>query len=428
MKAFPARQHGAVLVFALLVLVVGATLLGGIAQLAVTQSIAGQGEWEMAAKRIRLENSRALARQFILTQMWRGFGSVPPAALSNSATGGSGGFVITSAEPPFGYWLSLQQDTDDRINPFTLFERGGFQSAWISANLRSGSGDTAADDVSWGFQVRTRSPITAGFAFVNQRPVDNSAADWLPARRINMLAADYAVGFAAMPRIPVSSVTNSAAANSALTPADLGGLLLPKAEAPFGDVTRPPDPAASVSLAVLGASNAGVTIDLNDFDYDVTDTPRFYEVPQRVDVVDAGGTNYALAVTRLVLRNAAGGGASFKTNAVQIVIPESQTALTNVLLDGSNTRETYLYRRGSAAPLLNVTTGGGNSTFRLGMTLDGPANLNISGTFTLRGGIRSGSAVTKLTGDFSVIAESAPSWELDAIADRMMWLEDQRDR
>lgn len=428
MKTFPARQQGAVLVFALLVLVVGATLLGGMAQLAVTQSIAGQGEWEMAAKRIRLENSRALARQFILTQMWRGFGSVPMATLSNSVTGGVGGFAITNAEPPFGYWLSLRQDADDRINPFTLFERGGFQSAWVSADLRNGSGDTAADSVAWGFQVRTRSPIAAGFAFVNQRPADNSAADWLPARRINMLAADYAVGFTNLPRIPVSSVTNSAAANAALTTADLGGLLLPKAEAPFGDVTRAPDPPGSVALAVVGASNASVTIDLNDFDYDVSDTPRFYEVPQRVDIVEAGSTNYALTVTHLVLRNDAGAGASFKTNAVQIVIPESQTSLTNVVLDGSNMRETYLYRRGGGSPPLSVTTGGGNSTFRIGMTLDGPANFNISGTFTLRGGIRSGAAVTKLTGDFTVVAESAPTWEFDAIADRMMWLEDQRER
>ncbi len=428
MKTLPTRSQGAVLVFALLVLVVGATLLGGIAQLAVTQSIAGQGEWDMAARRIRLENSRALARQYILTQMWRGFGSVSTAALSNSVTGGNGGFAITNVEPPFGYWLSLQQDSDDRINPFTLFERGGFQSAWVSANLRSGSGDTTADDVPWGFQVRTRSPIAAGFAFVNQRPADNSAADWLPARRINMLAADYAVGFPNIPRIPVSSVTNSAATNSALTMADLGGLLLPKAEAPFGDVTRPPDPADSVVLTAIDASSASVTIDLNDFDYDVTDTPRFYEVPQSVDIVDAGGTNYALAVTRLVLRNDAGAGASFKTNAVQIVIPASQTTLTNVVLDGSNMRETYLYRQGAPAPLLSVTTGGGNATFRIGMTVDGPANLNISGTFTLRGGIRSGSAVTKLTGDFAVVAENAPTWEFDAIADRMMWLEDQRER
>ncbi len=433
MKTAIQEQNGAVLVFALLVLVVGATLLGGIAQLAVTQSIAGQGEWDMADRRIRLENSRALARQYILTQMWRGFGSVPNATLNNSATGGTGGFAITNVEPPFGYWLSLQQGGDDRINPFTLFERGGFQSAWVSANLRTGSGDTAADNVPWNFQVRTRSPIAAGFAFVNQRPTDNNGLDWLPAQRLNMLATNYASGFVHLPRIPVSSVTNSGASNAALTLADLGGLLLPKAEAPFGDVTSPPFSASSVTTnMVVGANAATISVNLDDYDYapggDPTDSPRFYEVPQLVDVISGGATNYAVPVTQLELRNSAGAGNSAKTSAVQIVIPDTQTSLTSLVLDGSNMRETYLYRRGSAAPPLLITTSGGNPTFRIGMTLDCSADLAVSGTPNIRGGIRSGSLVTKSTGDLTIIPETAPSWRLDAIADRMMWLEDQRNR
>lgn len=432
MKTATRQQRGAVLVFALLVLVVGATLLGGIAQLAVTQSIAGQGEWDMADRRIRLENSRALARQYILTQMWRGFGSVPNATLNNTATGGTGGFAITNAEPPFGYWLSLKQDADDRINPFTLFERGGFQSAWVSANLRTGSGDTAADDVPWNFQVRTRSPIAAGFAFVNQRPTDNNSLDWLPAQRLNMLAANYASGFVNLPRIPVSSVTNSGASNAALTLADLGGLLLPKAEAPFGDVTSAPYANSVTTNMLVGTNAASITLDLDGYDYDVggdpADSPRSYEVPHLVDVIAAGATNYAVPVTRLTLRNSAGTGVGTKTSAVQIVIPDTQTSLTNVVLDGSNMREAYLYRRGTAAPPLLITTTGGNPTFRIGMTLDCSADLAVSGTPNIRGGFRSGSLVTKSTGDLTIIPETAPTWRLDAIADRMMWLEDQRNR
>jgi hypothetical protein len=433
MKTAARQQHGAVLVFALLVLVVGATLLGGIAQLAVTQSIAGQGEWELVAKRIRLENSRSLARQYMLTQMWRGFGRVPNAALNNSATGATGGFAITNVEPPFGYWLSLQQNANDRINPFTLFERGGFQSAWVGANLRSGSGDAAADNVRWNFQVRTRSPIAAGFAFVNQRPTDNNGLDCLPTQRINMLATNYASGFVNVPRIPVSSVTNIAASNAALTLADLGGLLLPKAEAPFGDVTSPPYSPGSVTTNMLvGTNAASISLDLDDYDYapggDPADSPRLYEVPHLVDVIGGGATNYAVPVTQLVLRNSAGAGTSSATSAVQIVIPDTQTSLTDVVLSGSNMRETYLYRRGSATPQLLITTTGGNPTFRIGMTLDCSANLAISGTPNIRGGIRSGSLVTKSTGDLTIIPETSPTWRLDAIADRMMWLEDQRER
>ncbi|MEY3480358.1 MAG: hypothetical protein RIQ71_1133, partial [Verrucomicrobiota bacterium] len=118
MKTRWQAKSGAVLIFALLVLVVGATILGGIAQLAVTQTLAGQTEWDSAARRIRLENSRAMARQYIMSQMWRGYGELPQATMSLAAGGGLGGFAITNVEPPFGYWLSMTQGGEARINPF----------------------------------------------------------------------------------------------------------------------------------------------------------------------------------------------------------------------------------------------------------------------------------------------------------------------
>jgi hypothetical protein len=171
-----------------------------------------------------------------------------------------------------------------------------------------------------------------------------------------------------------------------------------------------------------------VLLNLNTFDYDTTDTPRFYEVPAKVDIISGGATNYALNVVELVLSNSAGAGTSFKTSAVQIVIPESNTSLTTVNLVGNNTREVYLYRRGTNSPLLSITTAGGNRTFRIGMTLDCRAILNIAGALTIRGGIRTGRDLTPSTGDFSLEAEPSPTWKLDAVADRMMWLEDQRER
>lgn len=423
MKRLAPTEAGAVLVFALLVLVVGGTILGGIAQLAVTQSLAGRSEWESAARRIRLENSRALARQYVLSQMWRGFGGIAPGALGNSLTGGVGGFAITNVEPEFGYWLSLEQDNDERINPFNLFERGGFQSAWVSGFLRSAPDDSSNNIVPWGFQIRTRSPIAAGFAFVNHRPATNT---WTPTPRIDLQQtnSDYAMGFIDLPRMPVSSVTNT---NTGDTDGFRGFLLLPKAEADFGDVLADPD-AGSVDLQMISSNSARVLLDLNIYDYDTTDGPRFYEVPAKIDITSGGSTNYALNVVELVLSNAAGTGTSFKTGAVQVVIPESNASLTSVKLAGSNMREVYLYRRGTNSPPLSIKTAGGNHTFRIGMTLDCPADLNISGTLTIRGGFRTGSLLTQSTGDFSLEAEPSPTWRLDAVADRMMWLEDQRER
>ena len=417
-------QRGAVLVFALLIVVVAATVLGGIVQLAATQTLAGQGEWAAAARRIRLDNSRALARQYVLAHMWKSFGELSPATLASSATGGAGGFSISGVDPASGYWLSLKQDDASRINPFNLFERGGFQSAWATATLSSGSGN-----IPWGFQVRTRSPIVAGFSFVNQLPASNS---WQPTRRMDMNFANYATGFPALPRMPVSSITNRSLSAAAVRFTDMVALEVPKAEADFGDLLQTQSGVATNAVDPLNPVAAQVELNLGTFGYYVVpggSSSHFYQVPAMVDVVVGGAgtnsTNYNVPVTRLILS----GGGSASSIPAQVVIPETCTALTNVTLAGGNSRMVYLYRRGAASPGLVISTAGGNTEFRIGMTLDCPADLRVSGSLTIVGGIRTGSLLTQSTGNTLVLqSEDNPTWKYDAIADRMMWLEDQRMR
>lgn len=412
---------GAVLVFALLVLVVGGTILGGIAQLAVTQSLGGRAEWESSARRIRLENSRALARQYVLSQMWRGFGAVPLASLGNTVTGGLGGFSVTNVDPPLGYWLSLEQDSNDRINPFNLFERGGFQSAWVAGTLQTRADDSASGTLPWAFQVRTRSPITAGFSFVNHRPATNA---WTPARRINMQQVDYAVGFTNLPRMPVTSVTNT---NTGDTNGFLGFLLLPKSEAAFGDLLSAVSGVQTNAVDPDDPVAARIEIDLDTFGYFTGQSDsQFFEVPKAGDVVtvNAGitNTNYNVPVTHLLLRGSpAAGGVP-----LQVVVPESNPNLAHLVLSGDNARIVYFYRQGASSPLLSIETTGGNRTFRIGMTLECAADLDISGALDLQGGIRTGMPLGQSTGTFTFLSETAPTWKYDAIADRMMWLEDQR--
>ncbi len=423
MNALSHDRAGAVLVFALLVLVVGGTILGGIAQLAVTQSLAGRAEWESSARRIRLENSRALARQYILSQAWRGFGSLASGTLNNSETGGLGGFSITNVDPPSGYWLSLDQDGDDRINPFNLLERGGFQSAWASGFLRTRSDDSTNGLATWGFQVRTRSPIAAGFAFVNHRPASNS---WTPSPRIDMSQSDYAVGFTTLPRLPVSSVTNT---NTGDTNGFLGFLLLPKAEAAFGDLLSTVSGVQANALDPANPVAARIDVDLDTFGYFSGQSDcQFYEVPQATDVVTTVGgittTNYNVPVTHLLLAGTSASGGV----PLQVVVPESNSNLTQLILSGNNSRIVYFYRQGASSPTLSIGTTGGNRSFRIGMTLECPADLNISGALEIQGGIRTGRLVTQSTGTFSLSPEASPTLKYDAIADRMMWLEDQRDR
>ena len=408
-------QVGAVLVFALLILVVGATILGGIAQLAVTQSLAGQTEWDAAARRIRLENSRAMARQYVLSQMWRGFGQLPEASLGTSATSGLGGFTIASVEPKYGFWLSLKQDESDRVNPFNLFERGGFQSAWAVGSLSTGAGS-----IPWGFQVRTRSPITAGFAFVNQRAAANNSTA-IP--RLEMQQTDFATGFSGLPRMPVSSVTNT---NTGDITGFLGFLSAPKAEAPFGDfygsTTGLETNYFTSGSGATVVTNAEIVVKLGTFSYYNPDGCLFYEVPSKIDKPETDGSySYTNSVTRLVLE---GGGDGVP---VQISVPAANTTLTNLVLRGDNVRPVYVDYRKSTGTLI-VSTSAANTSFRMGMTLYSSADLSPSGSLTVVGGLRTGQSLANSQGTVTLQPETSPSWRYDAIADRMMWLEDQRAR
>jgi len=400
-------QSGAVLLFALLLLVVGGTILGGIAQLAVTQSVAGQAEWDSAARRMHLENSRALARQYILSQMWRGFGQLSTATLATSATGGLGGFEITNIEPPNGFWLSLDQTGTIRVNPFNLFERGGFQSAWIAGSLNTG----ATDKVAWGFQVRTRSPITAGFVFSNHLLAANGLS---VAPRIDMRQADYAVGFTGLPRMPISSVSGTGGSDAT---GFLGYLSAPRGEARFGDFLAA---VAAVEPVITADGPAYVELDLSTYTYYNPEGALFYEVPASVDRPLEGRFN--IPVTKLVLK----GGSASAGPPVQVLVPESNTTLTTIELSGENTRPVYVFQRGVGNNLIITSTGAGTS-FRIGMTLYSPAQFSPAGSLTIVGGLRTDRTLGN-AGSVAFVAEGSPNWAYDAIADRMMWLEDQRVR
>lgn len=406
-RSFFPNQSGVVLLFALLLLVVGGTILGGIAQLAVTQAVAGQAEWDSAARRVRLENSRALARQYILSQMWREFGQLPTATLATTATGGLGGFEITSVEPPNGFWLSLDQTGTTRVNPFNLFERGGFQSAWVSGSLSTGATDT----VSWGFQVRTRSPITAGFVFVNHLLAFN---DLTAAPRIDMRQTDYAVGFTDLPRMPASSASGTGGGD---TSGFLGYLSAPRGEARFGDFQGAVD---AVEPVVTPGGSAYVELDLSDYNYFNPDGGLFYEVPPSVDQPLEGRFN--IPVTKLVLK----GGSANAGPPVQVLVPEFNTTLTSIELSGENTRPVYVFQRG-VGNNLTITTVGASTSFRIGLTLYSPAQFAPAGSLTIVGGLRTDRTLGN-AGSVTFVAESSPSWAYEAIADRMMWLEDQRAR
>jgi len=223
-----------------------------------------------------------------------------------------------------------------------------------------------------------------------------------------------------LPRMPVSSVTNT---NATDTSGFAGFLSAPKAEAPFGDfygsTTGVETNYVTNGTGANAVTNAEIVVRLGSFGYYNPDGCLFYEVPSKVDRPELG--EYTNPVTRLVLEGGADG------IPVQISIPAGNNTLTNLVLSGDNARPVYVdYRKSTGT--LTVSTSLANTSFRMGMTLYSPADLAPSGSLTVVGGLRTGQSLANSQGAVTLQPETSPGWRFDAIADRMMWLEDQRAR
>ena len=418
MKLKPQGDAAAVLVFAVLLLAAGVFVLTGIAQLAATQALIGQSEWQALDRRIRLENSRAMARQFMLARMFNGVVAAPITFVDTSL-GGFSLSPISSTNTGGDYWTTLSTTNTNvnlKINPFTLMERGGFYRVVVPGKLYS---DTTATNngVDWNFQVRTRSPITAGYPVVQQLPASNNVALLVGAvPHIDMTKNEQFIGFHDMARMRVSSVTNTAVDATGYE----GFLDVPIGVAAAGLFTN----------VVFRPANAQVTemqafIDLSTSDpQDLNQVLRYELVADTADFA-TNGTNYAgVPVTSLLVR----GTEIFDLKPLQVVIPKERTNLQTIFLEGRNPlvtgRPVYInYQRsaGGGATLSMVAT---NATgrWRLGLSASHSDVFCATTGIDIVGGIRTDGTIS---GNPSLEQERDPGG-LDYIADRMMWLEDYK--
>ncbi|MBE2181740.1 MAG: hypothetical protein IAE97_14855 [Chthoniobacterales bacterium] len=405
MKTLPPNpgRSGAVLVFALLLLVVGALVLGGVAQMTATQSVAGQTEWTAAQRRITLENSRAMARQFLLSRMFM-FTNGSPAV---TATNGLGRFELTARGDVGNFWETASETSTNamlNINPFNLMERGGFYRVWIPGEVWDGM-----TNVDWNFQVRTRSPIAAGYTFVRQRPSTASVL-FAAAPYINMGAAGAFVGYEGLPRLPVSSVTNT---NTNDTTGYMGYLDVPIGASQAGDFTN-------VTFQLwTNSTTLQAVLDLSAVPTG-TNSVLKYTVPQSATFTN--GSNYA--VRAIQLRGAPGGAYDFP---VHVEVPAANTNVTTLVLTNNNLRRVYVNVQRSAfsTNVFTVRTTNNPTFWRLGMSA---SKMNVTfntGMLPITGGIRSDADVLFPAGASYFTREADPGG-LDVIADRMMWLEDNR--
>ena len=418
MKLKPQGDAAAVLVFAVLLLAAGVFVLTVIAQLAATQALIGQSELQALDRRIRLENSRAMARQFMLARMFNGVVAAPITFVDTSL-GGFSLSPISSTNTGGDYWTTLSTTNTNvnlKINPFTLMERGGFYRVVVPGKLYSDP--TATNNgVDWNFQVRTRSPITAGYPVVQQLPASNNVALLVGAvPHIDMTKNEQFIGFHDMARMRVSSVTNTAVDATGYE----GFLDVPIGVAAAGLFTN----------VVFRPANAQVTemqafIDLSTSDPQDLNQVLRYELVADTWNYETNGTNYAgVPVTSLLVR----GTEIFDLKPLQVVIPKERTNLQTIFLEGRNPlvtgRPVYInYQRsaGGGATLSMVAT---NATgrWRLGLSASHSDVFCATTGIDIVGGIRTDGTIA---GNPSLEQERDPGG-LDYIADRMMWLEDYK--
>lgn len=413
MKKKPPREAAAVLVFAVLLLAAGVFVLAGIAQLAATQAVVGQNEWEALNRRIKLENSRALARQFMLARMFRNVVSTNT-GFTNAVLGGFSVSPVSETNMGGDYWTTLSTTNTNvnlKINPFTLMERGGFYRVVVPGTVSDG-----VEDIPWNFQVRTRSPIAAGYPVTQHRPASNAVGGLLAPPYIDMNHPEQFIGFHEMARMRVSSVTNT----NIDTNGYAGYLDVPIGVAASGFFTNRQIVPANAAVTALH-----VLLDLSTADpADLSQVLR-YELDLDTADYATNGTNYTgLPVTGLVLR----GTEIYGLKPLQVVIPEARTNLTALLLEGRNPLVTgrAVYVNFQRDPVtrgrLDVVATNATGNWRVGLSAShGDVSFATAG-IDIVGGVRTDGTIT----GSPVLEQEFDPGGLDYIADRMMWLEDYK--
>ncbi len=421
----PARQRASVMIFAVLLLAAGVFVLAGIAQLAATQALVGVNEWDALDRRVRLENSRAMARQYVLQQMFRSV-NTNTVTFTNASLGGftlkPENTMTPSPEPDY-HW-QIYSTTNVKINPFTLMERGGVYRAKVDGNISDG-----ATNFGWTFLIRTRSPIAAGYPVVQHLPASadiSALTGSMPYIDMRTNNIEKFVGFQEMARVRVSSMTHT---NSYDTSGYDGYLGVPSEIK--GSDDKPVTYYTNWLPEPYGASNVLIKIDLGFEDpYSpgglfvcvVPDTASY----TNTNTVPPTTNQLPVAAVKLV------GTDEYYHFALQVRVDTNNTNVQTLILEGSNDkyigRPVYFnYQRaaGSTNTLHVVTTNASwTGKWRIGITA-AHCNIQFDDPITIVGGIRTDGNILNM-GNLTLEQEPDPGG-LDDVADRMMWLEDYRD-
>ena len=432
-KPFPFSRslEGTIMIFSLFIILGGTLVLAAWAQMLATRATYAVMTEEGQKRRIALANGRALARQYVLNQM-------PSGSISNFSTNlanGWGGFQINSAS---ALWTNTSFSVGNPFNPFC-------DSTFVVTN--GGHVSNSLESFNWTFLIRSRSPLLAGYPLAVQNPGTTNLA-W--ATNPYKIYWSNALGFSNAADIPFTSGTTASGAgstngylgyfaspmNTNYSYVDASGLSITNGNTNGATYVSSSNPATNTNLFITNYSGGSVTLVLNSAQ---TNTITRYVVPNTVtNIFSFTNTvlsktnirNYSnAAVTNLMLVG------STNTNTLHLIANSTTTNLNTLTLSGTNnSRRVYLNKNGGSALTVATQTNTSSYTWWMGLSLSNcTATLtNTIKSLTLQGGIRSDGAINNNATNFSVIPSTVPAIngtnvsDIETVADRIMWLEEQR--
>lgn len=414
-------NSGTVMLFAVLLLTAGIFVLAAVLQLSATQGVSGEAEWSAVERRATLGNSRTMAREYMLSRVFRGPVPANTNAAAVSLSNSMGGFTIAPAgSAKTNYWAALSTTNTEvvlNINPFNPMERGGFYRETFATQLSDGT-----RNIDWSFALRTRSPVAAGYSFIQHRPADNDLASLAtpPFIDLNGTGEQFS-GFYGMPRVPMSSVTNTMTRVTGDLNGYQGFLDAPEGASAYGFFTnwvyQPVEPTNQTP------QNLALVADLSAQDPNIANAVLRLEVSQnRGSFTNGSNVFNNLPIRDIILK----GSQVNDQKPLHVVVKETNTSVVNLILSNNSTRLVYFYREkatNDGTPF--VVSSVNASSWRLGITMSRCNVVFDTGALEITGGLRTDGFVDFQSGSANFVPETDPKG-LDFIADRMMWLEDYR--
>ena len=426
------------MIFSLVIILGGTLVLAGWAQMMATRATYSVMTEEGQKRRIAIANGRALARQYVLNQMPSGSIGYFTTNLAN----GWGGFQINGVT---NLWTNASFSVG---NPFNQFS----DTTFVVTN--GGHVSNSLESYGWSFLIRSRSPLLAGYPLTIHSPGTTNPGTFA-ANITNKIFWSNALGFTNAADIPFTSGYTASGAGS--TNGYLGYFASPmNTNYAYTDASGLSVTNGNTNGATFVSTNFGtntntiitnytggsVTLVLNSTQ---TNSITRYVVPNTVTNIwstnNVSGSityirNYSnMAVTNLMLVG------STNTNVLHLIANSTNTNLATLSLSGTNNaRKIYLNKVGGTLSLTNSQAGTytNNYSWWLGMTLS-----NCTGTvytpttsgksLSLQGGIRSDGTISQNgQGNLTITTNPSPAISgtntsvIETIADRILWLEEQK--